>query len=688
MKKNDATPLILALGVASLYGAVLCAAGSGVLTAPLDDAYIYFQYARQAALGHPFHFNPSDPASTGATSLLYQFWLALLYRLGWTGNLTPWAALLTAAGCLAWSFYSLRALARNWTPLQDGVRPLLLFALCGPLMAGTFLGLEFPFFEAFLLAALAMEAGGRPGRAWIFWLLLALTRPEGQMAAAVVALWKLWLSRAAPKKGGPWWILLGLSTLPSLACLALTGRLTPDSVSPKSPLLDPYAGADRILSGALSFLVDSVKGLWMGFYGSGESVGYLGSGASGNGVAGAFAPLTLLAAAWGVASRRARLKRQWGGDIWTPLLFWAAAVFVVQALTLPVGWNQHRYLLPLDLVVFLGLLLAAGELAHAAREHGNAWALGLGGAFWALFLGFGALSFCQSLLSTWRDASQYQAQHGAMASYLSRNVPASTRVAAVDVGILAYESGLPVQDLVGVVDDRIARVVRQGRGAVLQTLASWPAAERPSLAVLQEGRPDFPPQPLVDLGLLVPRLGLGPSIGGARMELYSWNWAGLESARLPGAGLSRGILKGWKLADELDVGLPSSEAAHSYRALASPGLPPITLLEKGAATAGAAPLVDGGRPVAGEDFALSRLTGGPALLAARLKVDRPCLLEAWDNGRALRPLALNPRDGFNEVALPLPASSGPGRDRLSLRLVSPEGRTLVHASYHYWLYQK
>src|ERR1700690_1366144 len=58
-------------------------AGGPVL--PLDDAYIPFQYARVLADGHPFQYNPDQPPTSGATSLLYPVILAAVYKLGFTG---------------------------------------------------------------------------------------------------------------------------------------------------------------------------------------------------------------------------------------------------------------------------------------------------------------------------------------------------------------------------------------------------------------------------------------------------------------------------------------------------------------------------------------------------------------------------------------------------------------------------
>ncbi len=45
----------------------------GHLSPPLDDTYIYFQYARQIAHGKVFIYFDGDPATSGSTSFLYPF---------------------------------------------------------------------------------------------------------------------------------------------------------------------------------------------------------------------------------------------------------------------------------------------------------------------------------------------------------------------------------------------------------------------------------------------------------------------------------------------------------------------------------------------------------------------------------------------------------------------------------------
>ena len=63
--------LITTLGVAVLYLTNAAAGGSFALRGlPLDDAWIHQVYARSAALGRPFQYNPGE-WETGSTSPLW-----------------------------------------------------------------------------------------------------------------------------------------------------------------------------------------------------------------------------------------------------------------------------------------------------------------------------------------------------------------------------------------------------------------------------------------------------------------------------------------------------------------------------------------------------------------------------------------------------------------------------------------
>ncbi len=84
--------LLLAIGVFLVYGTISANVGGGQVVMPLDDAYIHFQYAHQIAVGQPYVYNPGLPPTSGATSFLYPYILALGDLIGFRGlNFGLWA---------------------------------------------------------------------------------------------------------------------------------------------------------------------------------------------------------------------------------------------------------------------------------------------------------------------------------------------------------------------------------------------------------------------------------------------------------------------------------------------------------------------------------------------------------------------------------------------------------------------
>src|SRR5690606_25442277 len=75
---------------------------NGKWSAPLDDVFIHFDFARATARGYPFQWSEGNGYSSGGTSLLYPFVLALGYYVGFRGlDLMIWAGMVACATVLA-----------------------------------------------------------------------------------------------------------------------------------------------------------------------------------------------------------------------------------------------------------------------------------------------------------------------------------------------------------------------------------------------------------------------------------------------------------------------------------------------------------------------------------------------------------------------------------------------------------
>lgn len=487
--------IILALVTALAFGALYHFA---IQISPLDDAYIYFQYARSAARGLFFIYQQGDLPSTGVSGLLYYALLSALARMGWEGPAVAWTIGMTclfAAG-LAW----LRLTQQHFKNLGSGLS-LALFVLLAPLSAAFFNAMETGlFFALFFWSLEALGQAEIPKRTWTLLALLAFTRPEGQIAAFIFCCWILTRQRRISLGAV---LVLAASVAPSLVFFSVTGSFIPDSARPKSAALlaSPFLFHLRV---SLQFAWDCLSGFFLNLRGMDAQVGNAGNAAAGNPPYVHYLPLSLAFALAGY--RRCRS--------WRPVLGWATLTWLMLAWTLPSGWNQHRYLTVLAPAMLLGFASFLDEIRPSLR-------LGLALA-WCLFGAAGVFWFQARQLES---AELYQLHHGSAAAWLKEHAPAGSRVAVADAGILAYQSGLNVVDLLGITDHRLALAAPHGDRAIVAELLSRPAALRPNLAALHWERPDFNPGRWVQAGLLKEIVTLSPAQGpGGHLGIFAFEW--------------------------------------------------------------------------------------------------------------------------------------------------------------------
>src|SRR5262245_21151448 len=66
-------------------GEVTAGTRLGDWSAPLDDVFIHFDFARATARGHPLEWSEGNGYSSGGTSVSYPFVLAIGYWIGFRG---------------------------------------------------------------------------------------------------------------------------------------------------------------------------------------------------------------------------------------------------------------------------------------------------------------------------------------------------------------------------------------------------------------------------------------------------------------------------------------------------------------------------------------------------------------------------------------------------------------------------
>jgi len=196
-----------------------------------EDAYITFRYARHIATGLGPVYNPGERVM-GFSSPLWTLWMGAGYAL--LRDPVVWSrvwelvadlvTLLLGGGLL--QRYASRRAATCFT---------LFFAAWPYFSAVTISGMENGVFVALiLLAATTIERGGRASGPWL--AAVALIRPEGLVAAAVLALGARWRDR---------WIALAIVGAAIAGLWSYYGSPLPQSVLAKSQLYGtpgPWAG--------------------------------------------------------------------------------------------------------------------------------------------------------------------------------------------------------------------------------------------------------------------------------------------------------------------------------------------------------------------------------------------------------------------------------------------------------------
>lgn len=409
--------IVLALVLAALllagYQAYAQRLNGGVWTAPLDDAWIHFQFARNLSQGNGFSYVPGVP-SPGSTAPL---WTLLLAAVGlFTQAFMLPGLLLSAAFFLVtiWLTYRLTlAITADWGAALLAAGAL---AVTGRMAWASWSAMEVTLFTALSVGAVwAYQRRGLDGRTAVLFALASQTRPEGHVlfALAVVDALLAWRWPYAAKRPSTSWrgllaatAVYGLIQLPyALFSLSVTGRPLPNTFYAKARQADWYSWRT---------LKETLLIHWQDN----------------------FLALLLLPFALPTLWRRNRLV---GG--------WLVGLFLLLPFIVPFLWHHGRYTMPLIpfqmIAAAVGLHWLAGKLRMGRRA---VW-LGVGGLllvaglwrapYWAGMLGYNG-----------REILDIDV---ALGEWLAANIPADEVVAIDDLGAIVFLGPRPIVDLHGLV---------------------------------------------------------------------------------------------------------------------------------------------------------------------------------------------------------------------------------------------
>ncbi|HEX7880063.1 MAG TPA: hypothetical protein VF720_11675 [Candidatus Eisenbacteria bacterium] len=674
--------------------AMLLATG-GRWSLPLDDAFIFFQYARQFASGHFFQYNGGDAPSGGATSVATLLIDSVGWLIGFRGDGMVVFALLSGAVGLtlslvaAWRLGKALGMERPWWAAA-------LVGLNGPLLWGLFAGMDLPLYVASILWTLASWAEesneGTGRRRTITWAALAAaSRPEGLVFAVLVT--ALLLVEQATRRregdaarGNPFLPFLPIvaGLVPALILYLFTGRATPTSLAVKGVLGAPGMDMGTFLGGAIEYFASIVRDIFLGFEGA-DPQRLQGNNASG--VLLYLAPLTLVLWFVGCLPGVAReVSHRRPG----PCLLGALALLSalgVASLVVPRAWHWHRYLIPSYALILpfaaLGLERIGAGLGRLAPDARPGVVQHVTGAAWLILTLPGTFYF---LLAFAQNSADIEFQQRTLARWCRANLPKEARLGVNDAGALRYDGIHPILDFEGLVSPSLTESRRQGVASLWEALERLPESGLPTHLVVYPNWYD--PALLRPHRLLRQQRILRQTIaGGNPMNVYEADWELLRSGDLPAESDITAPLAERRLVDRVDVADRVNEKEHRYVYRAAEGVYQ-EMLELQPGGPDGRNIIDGGRLISdGESFELSGLSPGrEAVLVARSRggFRVTVTVDGEEAGEWLEP----GRAGANWVESSFTVRGGlirGARARFDVRIT--ESHTAPWSIFHYWLYQ-
>ncbi len=628
----------------------------GMWSAPLDDVFIHFDYARATARGYPFQWSEGNGFSSGNTSVAYPFVLALGYVLGFRGlAIMLWAAMVACVSTLGFllSAGRLTESLGRWAKYLVPPAVLSVGALDWSLFSGMENAFHLGVWALSLTATLDLVRAAEQGsavrlRGWLAGLagvLLFATRPESVICvAALGVLAALAVRRAQGARAGvatllrigvPGALAVGVQ---ALANRLFTGEWTANGAIAKLTLNDPYMPAkdkwDEYLF-LLKYVVfrntehHFAEGRW-----------------------GWIVVVVALVPLFAKRTRRAAVL------LWVSAGGWLLLV----AVNRQVRWQNERYTMSAVawiLVLFamgLGVILSRVGGARVAARLGRAERAVAGGRMFLAAVVVGLYGWHQ--LPRMRDqiwffgraSRNIRDQHLVAGRLLAELNP--RRVLVGDAGALMYASDLPGLDIIGLGgyhDLPFARAGVHGLGATLELIERMPRGDRPDvMAIYPSWWGDLPT-------LFGQRLGEVPVYGnvicgGAEKVIYKADWSALDRSGMP-----RVLQPGERVVDELDVADLVSEKQHHYT-FPHPAMGFVDFRVLGDLLEPHRDLFDAGRviPTGQVETAHVRAPHGGGRLVVRTVVGHAVDVEVRIDGQPRGRLALAPSRGWIEPSIELP----------------------------------
>jgi len=665
----------------TFYGYMLRQTG-GEWSAPLDDVFIHFDYARATARGFPFQWSIGNGYSSGNTSLLYPFVLAAGYLAGFRdASLMIWAGIVACTSVFAFLLASQRLFAGQpaWAKY---LCPPAIFAI-GALDWSLFSGMEVALFLGIWSGALVIAldqvervATSTEAPGWRDWALglwgaaLYLTRPEGATSIAALG---LMVAEVVRRRRGRRAALVQLArtALPPTAVIVvqaltnrwLTGEFAASGSIVKIIFYNPYMTAQEKLDEYLFLLKYVVFRNTEYHFSDALPYGYI-------------VPALALVP---VVFPRTRLVAL---ALWGSIASW----LVVVAANGQVRWQNERYTMPAVAWLLLLAALGVAQILAPPRSTGTrapAVVYAIHAARAAALLGLIALfvihqepKMRDQIWFFGRASRNIRDQHITAGRVLREMTPRPKRVLMGDAGALLYASDLPGLDLIGLGgyhDLPFARAGIHGLGATLELIERVAPRDRPDVfAIYPSWWGDLPTW----FGRRLFEVPVRGNVicGGAEKVIYRADWHALGQSAQPHT-----LSPVEQVIDELDVADLVSEREHGYE-FPHPSAGFVDAKVLGDVAAGQREMFDAGRRIPrgrSETFQLRLAEGKKIRIIARTAPEHDVTASVKIDGEPIGVFQFERAEGWREAAVEVPHARG-----LVRVAVTPETGDWV--DHHVW----
>lgn len=675
---------VAALFLGLFWGSMLYHTG-GQLSLPLDDSFIYFQYARQLAAGQFLHYNPEDPPTTGAASLLYVLLLVPGCWLGFQGLLLSVYAAGLGLVFLGASLWLMRRLGMALGDWDSGIAAMGLTLLCGPLLWGFFSGMEIGLFTCAILLTLYLFVREAPGgdfrRTAGAAALLVLARPEGAaLAACLIGVWagRAWRQRQ-PRQAWVWLAPILAFALQGLLYEGLTGSFTAAGTVAKWRFCASHASWPEVIRLALADSAAFCKGVLGGSLGPQTSARLFAYDSNTRHLF--FGPFFSLFYLAGMAPRLADEWRARAPGTGALAFLWLAGGVLLTCTLVEPDAHFNRYQQPF---LPLFILFAALGLGQAGQLLGGRLRLGL-----SLFYGlWGLLSVGFFAVAYGRNSADIRHLQMAMAQILADSLPAHSSVALNDAGALKYLSGHYTVDLVGLTSPGLARAWRHGSGSLYEQLEAMEPGRRPEYFAIFPNWFNFE-----EAGFLRPLRRVrvfAPSIVDAEKVLYQADWRLANSGDALHSPRLLQQARDFQVVDHIDVAAIPSEDQHGYRSgVWEKGQEEANLLIYGVCEEDSSiEVIDGGRTITRNERMQVRLRpGARALMAMRTVTGVHQRFAVYCQGQPVGQVETpgGPGRNWTEFLVAEIPASRVGQGQVEIETRAAEGSVIV--SFYYWFLQ-